>query len=187
LKAVLFFVLMAAGISAFSQTKKSVYYSVPMSGKTYDLTKVLGEAFEMLYRETESVIVVKYDTARHINVILNSCYDTLFAGEAYKIENLFFLQRKFDRDSYQLTALCLGKHSIRGLADMKQQIMIMETTINNGSYKELVKEVTKDEIRLKPVPELMPGIYNQILNQFQEAFFTRSFLPCSKDGNDYCN
>ena len=178
---------MAAGLSVFSQNKKSVYYSVPIGGKTYDLTKVLGEAFEMLYRETESVIVVKYDTLQNRNVILNSCYDTLFAGQVYKIANLFFLQRKFGENRYQITALCLGKNSIRGLGDLTLQILIMESSINEGKYKELINNVSKDEIRLKPIPELMPGIYNQILNQFQEAIFTRSFLPCSKDGSDYCN
>jgi hypothetical protein len=122
-----------------------------------------------------------------MNVITNSCSDTLFYGQVFKSGNLFFLQRKLADGKYQITALCLGKNSVRGLVDIFDQNLLLIRRVRVGKYKELVESETSAEVKLKPVMKFMEGIYNELLDQFDEAYFTRSFLPCSKDGSDYCN
>jgi len=183
----IFALLLLVAIAAKSQDSRQVFFVKPLEGKNIDLTKILGEAFELLYKERESIVVVKYDSVRSMNVITNSCSDTLFYGQVFKSGNLFFLQRKLVDGKYQITALCLGKNSVRGLVDIFDQNLLLIRWVRVGKYKELVESETSAEVKLKPVMKFMEGIYNELLDQFDEAYFTRSFLPCSKDGSDYCN
>lgn len=170
-----------------AQDSRQVYFAKAIEGKTVDLTKVLGEAFEVMYKDRESIVVVKYDTLRKVNVITNSCSDTLFSGQVFKAGNLFFLQRKLGEGRFQITALCLGKNSVRGLVDIFDQYLLLIRNVRAGKYKELIVAENTAEVRLKPEKDFIQGIYNELLDQFDEAYYTRSFLPCSKDGSDFCN
>jgi hypothetical protein len=182
---VTFFLLFSMTVQ--SQDNRQIFFAKPLEGKNYDLTKILGEAFEVMYKERESIIVVKYDSIRRVNVITNSCSDTLFFGKVFKTGNLFFLQRILAEDRYQITALCLGKNSVRGLVDIFDQNILLIRWVRSGKYKELIMSESTSEVRLQPKVNFMEGMYNELLDQFDEAYYTRSFLPCSKDGSDYCN
>lgn len=157
----------------------------PVQGKEYDLSKYLGKHFKLNYKGADYNISVDYDKATGYNFICNSCVDTLFYGKATKFNGLFLLSQNIGINRYRITALCLGKNTVRGLLDINAQFNELQSSIARGEFKNLIMSEKESIIMLSSEKKVLGPVLGDVVQRFPEATYVGMYLPFL-NGEEFC-
>lgn len=150
-------------------------FDAPFSKRNYDLTKILGDTFQ-IYGTCE-ILTFRILYSKKNTLIINAeTDDTTFNGTVCVFKDLYYLTEKIENNSYRISALKITDSFIYGLQSYFQYYQV-DTAITNGSYPKLIKfvEQNKNNIVLHTKKRKLRQLFTSIINSTKPFEFVKPY------------
>ena len=140
-----------------------------------NLERILGENFQV-YGRCGNILSFKVLSTRKSNSIINiETGETLFNGTVCKYRDLYYFNEEINDTTFRIFALKINDSLIYGLQNYLQYFQI-DTTIEGGSYPELVKLIDKKRnvIRLHPDKKILRRLFTSIIDNTEPFEIVRA-------------
>lgn len=156
-------------------------FDTPFPKRNKDLTNILDD--HLTIKSGNDTLTLRVFAFKNYNLITNSkTGDTLFYGTVSKFRGLYYFSQQLNDTSYWIYAVKIKDNLIYGLNSSWTQTMFVDTAIESGKHKKLVKYIDTDKkiIRLHPDKKELKNLFTTIIDnippdtilQFKEIYST---------------
>ena len=124
------------------ELKTDVQFSETIKGRKINLSKKIGNNFQIIRESDTLKYSVSFDKSKSINYIIKSDFDTIFEGTITKRNELFLLNRVLKNGNFSIHALKFTDSTITGLETEWIQSKMLKSESRNSDYSESIIDST---------------------------------------------
>lgn len=139
-------------------------FDAPFPKRNINLTYVLGD--QITIKTGTDTITLAISAFKENNLITYSgTNDTMFYGKVCRFRGLYYFNQQMNDSSYWIYAVRITDQLIYGLNTEWEQLALVDSAIEKGNHKKLVKYISSDKIRLHLDKRELKKLYAPIIDR----------------------